>query len=147
VTSPYPAPDGGHETLARDACAEPGCRVRPSQPRRRTGNAAYTGIDPYFDDLFLMAAERRYLSVDRVVSTDELVKAVPPQALLVNRMMVDQSGGSTGRRPLHHRGNRIMAATRNSNGTTPKPRQPTRLADVRAYLSVRRRSRIPGGRA
>jgi glutaconate CoA-transferase, subunit A len=37
----------------------------------------------------LMAAERRYLSVDRVVSTDELVKAVPPQALLVNRMMVD----------------------------------------------------------
>ena len=36
-----------------------------------------------------MAAERRFLSVERVVSTDELVKAVPPQALLVNRMMVD----------------------------------------------------------
>ena len=53
------------------------------------GNAAYTGIDPYFDDLFLMAADRRCLSVERVVSTDELVKAVPPQALLVNRMMVD----------------------------------------------------------
>jgi hypothetical protein len=53
------------------------------------GNAAYTGIDPYFDDLFLMAAQRRFLSVERVVPTDELVKAVPPQALLVNRMMVD----------------------------------------------------------
>jgi glutaconate CoA-transferase, subunit A len=53
------------------------------------GNAAYTGIDPYFDDLFLMAADRRYLSVERVASTDELVKAVPPQGLLVNRMMVD----------------------------------------------------------
>jgi hypothetical protein len=53
------------------------------------GNAAYTGIDPYFDDLYLMAAERRFLSVERVVSTEELVKAVPPQALLVNRMMVD----------------------------------------------------------
>ena len=53
------------------------------------GNAAYTGIDPYFDDLFLMAAERHFLSVEQVVSTDELVKAVPPQALLVNRMMVD----------------------------------------------------------
>src|SRR5690606_10656593 len=36
-----------------------------------------------------MAAERRFLSVERVVSTEELVKAVPPQALLVNRMMVD----------------------------------------------------------
>jgi hypothetical protein len=53
------------------------------------GNAAYTGIDPYFDDLFLMAAERRYLSVERIVTTEELVKAVPPQALLINRMMVD----------------------------------------------------------
>ena len=53
------------------------------------GNAAYTGIDPYFDDLFLMAAEKRFLSVERVVATEELVKSVPPQALLVNRMMVD----------------------------------------------------------
>ena len=53
------------------------------------GNAAYTGIDPYFDDLFLMAAERRFLSVEQVVPTEELVKAVPPQALLINRMMVD----------------------------------------------------------
>ena len=53
------------------------------------GNAAYTGIDPYFDDLFLMAADRRYLSVERVVATDELIASVPPQALLVNRMMVD----------------------------------------------------------
>ena len=55
----------------------------------RHGNAAYTGIDPYFDDLFLMAADRRYLSVERVLPTAELVKAVAPQALLVNRMMVD----------------------------------------------------------
>ena len=53
------------------------------------GNAAYTGIDPYFDDLFLMAAEKRFLSVEKVVSTEELVKSVPPQALLINRMMVD----------------------------------------------------------
>jgi hypothetical protein len=53
------------------------------------GNAAYTGIDPYFDDLFLMAADRRFLSVEKVVSTEDLVNAVPPQALLVNRMMVD----------------------------------------------------------
>jgi hypothetical protein len=53
------------------------------------GNAAYTGIDPYFDDLFLMAAQRRFLSVEQVVPTEELAKAVPPQALLINRMMVD----------------------------------------------------------
>jgi glutaconate CoA-transferase subunit A len=36
-----------------------------------------------------MAAERRYLSVEKVIATEELVKSVPHQALLVNRMMVD----------------------------------------------------------
>lgn len=55
-----------------------------------TGNAAYTGVDPYFDDLYCLAAERRYLSVEKIVSTEELVKAVPLQSLLLNRMMVDR---------------------------------------------------------
>ncbi|ORB54227.1 acyl CoA--acetate/3-ketoacid CoA transferase subunit alpha [Mycobacteroides saopaulense] len=55
-----------------------------------TGNAAYTGVDPYFDDLYCLAAERRYLSVEKIVSTEELVKSVPLQSLLLNRMMVDK---------------------------------------------------------
>src|SRR5690606_23327319 len=88
VTSPYPAPGGGHETLiAMPALNLDAAFVHLNLGDAR-GNAAYTGIDPYFDDLYLMAAERRYLSVERVVSTEELVKSVPPQALLVNRMMV-----------------------------------------------------------
>lgn len=53
------------------------------------GNASYLGPDPYFDDLFCMAAKRRFVSCERVVSTEELVADVPPQALLLNRMMVD----------------------------------------------------------
>ncbi|MBO0865044.1 MAG: CoA transferase subunit A [Mycobacterium sp.] len=89
VTSPYPSPDGRHETLI----AMPALRLDAAFVHLNIGdaqgNAAYTGIDPYFDDLYLMAADRRYLSVERLVSTEELVKAVPPQALLVNRMMVD----------------------------------------------------------
>ena len=91
VTSPYPTPPDGaaHEELI----AMPALRLDAAfvhlNVGDRHGNAAYTGIDPYFDDLFLMAADRRYLSVERVVPTEELVKAVPPQALLVNRMMVD----------------------------------------------------------
>jgi glutaconate CoA-transferase, subunit A len=88
VTSPYPV-DGGHETLI----AMPALRLDAALVHLNRGdaqgNAAYTGVDPYFDDLFLMAAERRYLSVEKVVSTEELVKSVPQQALLVNRMMVD----------------------------------------------------------
>lgn len=90
VRSPYPSgPGDAHEELI----AMPALRLDAAFVHLnlgdRHGNAAYTGIDPYFDDLFLMAADRRYLSVERVVSTDELVAAVPPQALLVNRMMVD----------------------------------------------------------
>ncbi|TFV59953.1 CoA transferase subunit A [Mycobacterium sp. PS03-16] len=89
VTSPYPAATGAAEELiAMPALNLDAAFVHLNLGDAR-GNAAYTGIDPYFDDLFLMAAQRRYLSVERVVSTEELVKAVPPQALLVNRMMVD----------------------------------------------------------
>jgi glutaconate CoA-transferase subunit A len=55
----------------------------------RSGNAAYLGPDPYFDDLFCRAAEQRFLSCERIVSTDELVGSVPPQSLLLDRMMVD----------------------------------------------------------
>jgi glutaconate CoA-transferase subunit A len=53
------------------------------------GNAAYLGPDPYFDDLFCLAAQRRFVSCERVLSTAELTTQAPPQALLLNRMMVD----------------------------------------------------------
>lgn len=89
VTSPYPASGGGFETLI----AMPPLRLDAAFVHLNLGdhqgNAAYTGIDPYFDDLFLMAADKRFVSVEQVISTEQLVKAVPPQAMLVNRMMVD----------------------------------------------------------
>src|SRR5581483_10938379 len=88
VTSPYPV-DGGAETLI----AMPALRLDAAFVHMNLGdargNAAYTGVDPYFDDLYLMAADRRFLSVESVVSTEELVKAVPRQAMIINRMMVD----------------------------------------------------------
>jgi len=89
VRSPYPTGSGFEELIAMPALHLDAALVHLNLGDRH-GNAAYTGVDPYFDDLFLMAADRRLLSVERVVPTDELIKAVPPQALLVNRMMVDQ---------------------------------------------------------
>jgi glutaconate CoA-transferase subunit A len=53
------------------------------------GNARYLGPDPYFDDLFCLAAKRRFVSCEQVVSTAELIESGPPQTLLVNRSMVD----------------------------------------------------------
>lgn len=88
VTSPYPTGQGYEELIAMPALTLDAAFVHMNLGDDR-GNAAYTGIDPYFDDLFLMAAEKRFLSVERVVSTEDLIASVPPQALLINRMMVD----------------------------------------------------------
>ena len=48
------------------------------------GNGQYLGPDPYFDDLFCLAAERAYVSCERIVPRLE----GPPQTLLLNRAMV-----------------------------------------------------------
>ncbi len=88
VRSPYPTSDSFEELIAMPALTLDAAFVHMNLADAR-GNAAYTGIDPYFDDLFLMAAQRRYLSTEKLVPTEELVKTVPPQALLINRMMVD----------------------------------------------------------
>lgn len=89
VTSPYPT-DGGHETLvAMPALNLDAAFVHMNLGDAR-GNAAYTGIDPYFDDLFLMSAQRRFLSVEKIVPTEELIAATSPQTQVINRMMVDK---------------------------------------------------------
>ncbi|MGV9749001.1 CoA transferase subunit A [Nocardia farcinica] len=89
VTSPYPGPDGTPETLSAMPALTLDAALVHLNLGDKHGNAAYLGVDPYFDDLYCLAAERRYLSVERVVETEELVKTVPPQQLLLNRMMVD----------------------------------------------------------
>jgi glutaconate CoA-transferase subunit A len=52
------------------------------------GNATYLGPDPYFDDLFCMAADKAYVSVEQVVDTAGLTIDTPVQRLLLSRMMV-----------------------------------------------------------
>ena len=52
------------------------------------GNGQALGRDPYFDNLFCMAAKKTFMSCEKIVSTDELVGGGPLQSLLINRMMV-----------------------------------------------------------
>lgn len=52
------------------------------------GNGQYLGPDPYFDDLYCLAADRAFLSCERIVPTSALLDEGPPQSLLVNRAMV-----------------------------------------------------------
>ena len=68
VRSPYPTGSGHEELIAMPALNLDVAFVHMNLGDAQ-GNAAYTGIDPYFDDLFLMSAQRRLLSVEKVVST------------------------------------------------------------------------------
>jgi glutaconate CoA-transferase subunit A len=55
------------------------------------GNGQFLGPDLYFDDLFLTAAApgRRFMSVERIVATEDLLKEGSFHTLKVNRSMVD----------------------------------------------------------
>jgi len=53
------------------------------------GNAQYLGPDVYFDDLFLSAAERRFVSCERIVATEDLLNEGSFHTLRINRSMVD----------------------------------------------------------
>jgi glutaconate CoA-transferase, subunit A len=85
VRSPY---DDGEELIAMPALPLDVALVHLNRADQH-GNAAYLGPDPYFDDLFCLAAVRRFVSCEAIVSTEELVTDVAPQALLLNRLMVD----------------------------------------------------------
>jgi glutaconate CoA-transferase subunit A len=53
-----------------------------------SGNGQALGRDPYFDNLFCMAAKKAFMSCEKMVPTEELVSGGPLQSLLINRMMV-----------------------------------------------------------
>jgi len=53
------------------------------------GNAQFLGPDLYFDDLFCMAAKKRFVSCERIVPTEDFLKAGSVHTLRLNRTMVD----------------------------------------------------------
>lgn len=84
VASPY---DDGEVLVAVPALTLDVALVHLNRADKH-GNATYLGPDPYFDDLFAMAAERTYLSVEEVVDTAGLTVDTPVQRLLLSRMLV-----------------------------------------------------------
>ncbi|GAB20339.1 putative CoA-transferase alpha subunit [Gordonia effusa NBRC 100432] len=90
VESPYPDADGRTQTLIAMPALTLDAAFVHLDVADRHGNAGYTGVDPYMDDLYLAAANRRYLETDKLLSTEELVELLPTQRLLLNRMNVDR---------------------------------------------------------
>ena len=87
VESPYDEGHGHEELVAVPALRLDVALVHMNRADAH-GNATYLGPDPYFDDLFCMAADRAYVSCEQVVDTAGLTYETPVQRLLLNRMMV-----------------------------------------------------------
>jgi glutaconate CoA-transferase subunit A len=89
VTSPYPDEDGEFgEFVAVPALNLDVALVHLNRADEH-GNATYLGPDPYFDDLFVQAATKAYVSCEQIVDTAGLTVDTPVQRLLISRMMVD----------------------------------------------------------
>ncbi|WP_007024475.1 CoA transferase subunit A [Saccharomonospora iraqiensis] len=85
VRSPY---DDGEELLAVPPLRLDAALVHLNRADAR-GNGQYLGPDPYFDDVFALAADRCFLSTERIVDTNALTDEGPVQSLLLNRSAVD----------------------------------------------------------
>jgi glutaconate CoA-transferase subunit A len=94
VTSPYP---DGEELVAMPAVHLDVALVHANRADAR-GNAQYLGHDWYFDDWFCMAAERAYVSAEKIVATDDFWSAGDPQTVKIPRMhvtgVVEAPGGA-----------------------------------------------------
>ncbi len=55
----------------------------------QAGNAQFLGPDLYFDDLFLGAAKRRFISVEKIIATRELGQGGSIHTLRIHRGLVD----------------------------------------------------------
>jgi glutaconate CoA-transferase subunit A len=85
VTSPY---GDGEELVAMPALTLDASIIHMNRADSR-GNGQFLGPDPYFDDLFCLAAKQRFMSCEMIVSTEDLLKEGSFHTLKINRLMVD----------------------------------------------------------
>ena len=85
VRSPYA---DGEELLAMPALTLDAALIHMNRADAR-GNGQFLGPDLYFDDLFCLAAKRRFMSCEKIVATEDLQKEGSLHTLRINRTMVD----------------------------------------------------------
>jgi glutaconate CoA-transferase subunit A len=85
VVSPY---DDGEELVAMPALELDAAFIHMNRADAH-GNGQFLGPDPYFDDLFCMAAKRRFMTCEKLVRTEDLLKEGSFHTLKINRTMVD----------------------------------------------------------
>lgn len=84
ITSPY---EDGDELVAMPALTLDAALIHVNRGDVK-GNGQFLGPDYYFDDLMLGAAERGYMSVEKIVDTADFLKEGPIQTMRINRSLV-----------------------------------------------------------
>jgi acyl CoA:acetate/3-ketoacid CoA transferase alpha subunit len=85
VRSPY---DDGEELVAMPALHLDAALVHVNRADA-AGSGQILGPDPFFDELFLGAADRRFVTTERVVPTTQLAEEGPIQTLCISRLLTD----------------------------------------------------------
>jgi len=85
VKSPY---EDAEELVAMPAIHLDVALVHMNRADER-GNAQYLGPDAYFDDLYCQAAERAFVSCERIVDTSDLMKEGSLHTLRIHRGLVE----------------------------------------------------------
>ncbi len=114
VRSPY---DDGEELVAMPALTLDVALVHLNRADAH-GNAAYLGPDPYFDDLFCLAATRRFVSCEQVLSTDGAGRRRPAAGAAAQPDDGRRRGRDAGRRRTSRPACPTTAATRRSSAST-----------------------------
>ena len=85
VVSPY---DDGEELVAMPALELDAAFVHLNRADHH-GNGQVLGPDPFFDDLYLGAARRRFVTAEKVVPPGALLDEGPMQSVVVTRLSTD----------------------------------------------------------
>ncbi|MGN6721008.1 MAG: CoA transferase subunit A [Marmoricola sp.] len=89
VASPYADENGVYEEFTAVPALHLDVALVHMNRADAHGNAAYLGPDPYFDDLFVQAATKAFVSCEQIVDTAGLTVDTPVQRVLIHRMMID----------------------------------------------------------
>ena len=128
------------------------CRRSTSMPPSSTptgptppATARSSSPDPFFDPLFLGAAERRFMTTERIVENGALAdEGHPLSTVPIHRMLTDGVAETPRRRALHRQPTRLRARRGVPEGVRGGGRRPGRVGGLRRPLRPRRRGRVPG---
>jgi glutaconate CoA-transferase subunit A len=85
VVSPY---EDGEELVAVPALRLDAALVHVNRADAK-GSGQILGPDPFFDDLFLGAADRRFVTTERIIDTDQFASEGPLQTMCISRLLTD----------------------------------------------------------